>query len=298
MNEVATVDRATPLMAGAAPKAIVPQDFDGAWRIAQAVTKAGMAPRGLDKPEQAMVAIMHGLEVGFTPMAALQSIAVVNGRPSIWGDGAIALVQSSGKMEAFKEWREGEGDNMVAICRVKRKGSDEPIEGRFSVDDAKKAGLWGKQGPWTQYPKRMLQMRARAFALRDAFADVLRGLGIAEEMADVAESHRPEPPKPPVPPQASASAAQEPQEADVIDAEVIEPDEAETATQAGPAPEQAPSDTDAFLNQVEAALERADTAEAVAEAWSDLDVEATLTGDPDALGIAISIRNARMGMLK
>lgn len=191
------------LVSGAAVKAIVPTDFDGAWRIAVAVTSAGMAPKGLDKPEQAMVAIMHGMEVGMTPMAALQSIAVVNGRPTIWGDGAIGLVRGSGKMEAFKETIEGTGDKMVAICEVKRKGEENITRSEFSVDDAKKANLWGKTGPWTQYPKRMLAMRARAFALRDTFADVLRGLGITEEvqdydLRDVTPTTKKDPPAPPV----------------------------------------------------------------------------------------------------
>src|SRR3546814_15538068 len=42
----------------------------------------------------------------------------------------------------------------------------------------------GKQGPWSQYPQRMRQMRARAWAMRDGFADVLKGIGIAEEVRD------------------------------------------------------------------------------------------------------------------
>jgi hypothetical protein len=58
------------------------------------------------------------------------------------------------------------------------------VESRFSVEDAKRAGLWGKQGPWTAYPKRMLSMRARGFAIRDCFADVLKGLITAEEAQD------------------------------------------------------------------------------------------------------------------
>lgn len=52
------------------------------------------------------------------------------------------------------------------------------------MEDARKAGLAGKQGPWTSYPKRMRQMRARAFALRDVFPDVLRGMPVAEELMD------------------------------------------------------------------------------------------------------------------
>ena len=58
----------------------------------------------------------------------------------------------------------------------------------FSEQDAKVAGLWGKSGPWKQYPKRMLQMRARGFNLRDNFADILGGLITAEEARDMPEA--------------------------------------------------------------------------------------------------------------
>jgi hypothetical protein len=71
----------------------------------------------------------------------------------------------------------------VAVCVAKRKGR-KPVTARFSVEDAKRAGLWGKQGPWSAYPKRMMQMRARGFALRDAFPDVLKGMITAEEAQD------------------------------------------------------------------------------------------------------------------
>ena len=173
------------IQSGAAVRAIVPADFDSAFRIANAIVKSGMAPRDIKSPEQAMVIIMHGLEVGLTPMAALQSIANINGRPSVWGDGAIGLVQASGKMEWIKEWYEGEGDNFAAHCHAKRVGDPEIKKNSFSVADAKAAHLWNKEGPWRGYAKRMLKMRARAFTLRDGWADVLRGLSIAEEAQDI-----------------------------------------------------------------------------------------------------------------
>jgi hypothetical protein len=113
-----------------------------------------------------------------------RAIAVVNGRPSVYGDTALAVCKGSPVCEWVRETIEGEGEHMVAVCQAKRRGDAQPVESRFGVAEAKKAGLWGKQGPWTQYPRRMLQMRARGFALRDAFPDVLRGLVTAEEAAD------------------------------------------------------------------------------------------------------------------
>ena len=180
--------RRRDLMAGSRPRPIVPKSLSEAYRIAQAVCAAKMAPKGLDTPEACMIAIMHGLEVGLSPLSALQRIAVINGRPTLWGDGALALVKASGLCEAIDEWIEGDKpEDWVAVCNLIRKHDPVPVERRFSSQDAKRARLWGKSGPWSDYPKRMLQMRARAFALRDAFPDVLGGLYLTEELIETAE---------------------------------------------------------------------------------------------------------------
>lgn len=161
------------------------QTFDDAWRFWQMVAKTDFAPKDFkNKPESCMLAGQHGAELGLGPMQSLQCIAVINGRPTIWGDAALALVQSSPVCEFVSEAVDGDGEQMVATCIAKRRGYPAPSAVKFSVADAKKAGLWGKSGPWTQYPKRMLQLRARGFALRDAFPDVLKGLVTAEEAQD------------------------------------------------------------------------------------------------------------------
>jgi hypothetical protein len=161
--------------------------FDDALRFAAMVAKSDFAPKDFrGKPESCLLAIQHGSEIGLSPMQSLQSIAVINGRPSIWGDAALAVVSASAVCEyVTEEIEEGkDGEALVAICTAKRRGYPKPTVSRFSVADAKKAGLWGKSGPWTQYPRRMLQLRARGFALRDAFPDVLKGLVTAEEAQD------------------------------------------------------------------------------------------------------------------
>ena len=94
-----------------------------------------------------------------------------------------ALVRASGLCTAVRETLEGSGPgDWQAVCTLRRRGEARVIERRFSADDARRARLWGKPGPWSDYPQRMLQMRARAFALRDGFADVLGGLYLREEL--------------------------------------------------------------------------------------------------------------------
>ena len=161
------------------------RSLDDGWRFAQMVARSGFAPKGMQTPDAILVAVQMGMEVGMPPMTALQNTAVINGRPAIYGDAALALVRGSGLCEAYEQEIAGEGDGRYAVVKVKRKGDPKAIAARFSVADAKRAGLWGKPGPWAQYPDRMLLFRARGFALRDGFGDVLKGLRTVEEERDV-----------------------------------------------------------------------------------------------------------------
>ena len=174
---------ASRLAAGARPRALVPRTLEEASALADVIAGSGLAPAGFDTPQACLIAILHGLELGLTPLSALQRLALIEGRPTLWGDGALALVRASGLCTALRETLEGSGPaDWQAVCTLRRRGEGRVIERRFSADDARRARLWGKPGPWSDYPQRMLQMRARAFALRDGFADVLGGLYLREEL--------------------------------------------------------------------------------------------------------------------
>lgn len=169
--------------------------LEAMWRFANYVAKSGLAPKGIDTPEAVLVAVQMGAELGLRPMSALQNIAVINGRPSIYGDAQLALVRGSGLLEECAEWFEEDGqrvrmprkfaDDTKAVCHVRRRGDPEALDSEFSVADAKRSKLWAKEGPWTQYPFRMLRFRARGFALRDKFGDVLKGFLSTEEAGDI-----------------------------------------------------------------------------------------------------------------
>jgi hypothetical protein len=165
-----------PLKAGGRVTAIVPQTIEEVFRLSKAVAASG---------------------IGLPPMQAIQRIAVVNGRPAVWGDAIPALLLARGFR--IREWVEGSDDSRCAVCEIKRPDG-EKIERRFSIGDAKRAGLWqtaakvrrkAKDGtwyekdndsPWFRFPERMLQMRARGFAARDGAADALSGLYLREEI--------------------------------------------------------------------------------------------------------------------
>jgi hypothetical protein len=166
-------------------RGFAPATLTEAIQFSEMLASSSMVPRAYQgKPNDVLVCLQWGYEMGMAPMQALQNIAVINGKPSMYGDSAMALVQASPVCEDIEEYFEDEGTpNYVAVCVARRKGRT-PVIFKFSVEDAKRAQLWGKAGPWQAYPKRMMQMRARGFALRDAFPDVLRGLITAEEAHD------------------------------------------------------------------------------------------------------------------
>lgn len=169
------------------PKAafdLSPQTFEQALTFSDYLAESDMVPKDFKgKPGNCLIAMQWGSELGLKPLQALQNIAVINGRPALWGDAVIAIVRGSQLCEYVIEEMDSQGS---AVCRVKRRGEQEQVR-TFSDMDAKTAGLLGKQGPWTTNPKRMKQMRARSFALRDVFPDVLKGIAIAEEAQDIAD---------------------------------------------------------------------------------------------------------------
>lgn len=157
--------------------------IEQAERCAKIIAESSFCPQQMKgKPGDIIVALQMGQELGLKPMQAMQNIAVINGRPSLWGDAMLAVCRQAADFEFINE--EYDEKNNAWTCTAKRH-NEPPVVRTFSELDAKDAGLWGKPGPWKQYPKRMLQMRARGFALRDAFADVLRGIIIQEEAQDM-----------------------------------------------------------------------------------------------------------------
>lgn len=158
----------------------VPSTFDEWINFCALISRSALCPiayRG--KPEDVFIATQMGADLGLKPMQALQGVAVINSKPCVWGDTALAVVMSHPCFQNIEETI----DNDVATCKVVRKGMT-PIIRSFSIKDAEVAGLLKKGGVWTTYRNRMLQMRARGFAIRDSFPDALRGLNIAEEVND------------------------------------------------------------------------------------------------------------------
>lgn len=170
------------------------ETMEGLERLAKVYIAGGYADalvRGSTSDKQAvarvMIALSYGRQIGLSDIQALNCIAVINGKPCLYGDGPIAIVLARGHLDSIEETCEGEGANRVAICRVKRRGL-EVHERRFGAKDKERAGI--NNPTYGKYPDRMYQLRARAFALRDRFADDLMGISIKEEIEDQVEAEQ------------------------------------------------------------------------------------------------------------
>ncbi len=164
--------------------------IDEAFRFAQCALLSGLVPTSFKNAQSIILAMQYGAEIGLKPMQSLQNIAVINGKPGLYGKALPAVVQATGLLLDFQEHWEGKAgtDDWTAICHIKRCGKGpEKIQERterFSWAQARKAGLDKKAGPWQQYPDLMLRYRARGLAFNALFADCLCGLGMVEELQD------------------------------------------------------------------------------------------------------------------
>ena len=177
------------------PVDIIPKDIDGLYRLARGLAPSTLLPDSITDKGRANAetiranvfwVVQCGAEVGIPATQAIMGIASINGRPCMWGDLVIGLVRKSGLALYITETIEHDGDQMIATCTTKRRDTGEIITRTFSTEDAKAAGLLpGKEkSAWLKYPKRMLQMRARSWCLRDAYSDVLKGMRVVEEEKD------------------------------------------------------------------------------------------------------------------
>ncbi|PYS91479.1 MAG: hypothetical protein DMF62_02390 [Acidobacteria bacterium] len=166
---------------------LVPKDIEQAMKLADMLAASDLVPKDYKgKPGNCLVGMQFGAELGLPPMQALQNIAVINGKPGVYGDIGKALLHSHGFKIEERDTPETKAKGQ-AWCKITRPDGA-VFERTFSLEDAKTAGLWGKQGPWTQYPFRQMGWRAFWFAARDAGSDVLKGLAGVEELNDYANA--------------------------------------------------------------------------------------------------------------
>ena len=192
-----------------------PEELNTIWKLCERIANTEFVPRTLKgRPEAIACAVLFGRELGIGPMQALQSVQVIEGKPSASPELMRALILRAGhKLDIVSS-------PTSATISGERCDNGSKGAASFTVDDAVKAGLCrkgehgqavarssnGKVLPWESYTEDMLVARATSRLARRLFSDVIAGVSyVPEEMASTA-----------------ATAPSEPS-APIVDAEVTEP---------------------------------------------------------------------------
>lgn len=183
----ASGDPALPAV-GVGHYGLQPSNFDELRRVADAVYRSGLAPENLKTPQAVFVVIATGMELGMKAMSAMRQIYVVNNLPRLRGEACLALIRSSRLCRYLRPSYEGEGDKLEAVVRSMRGDQPGELETRFSVKDAKDAGLWQSKEVWKKFPKRMLMWRAVGHHASDYYSDVTMGMMLVEVAEDLPPS--------------------------------------------------------------------------------------------------------------
>jgi hypothetical protein len=162
--------------------ALVPRGLAEATQMSDTLSKSQLLPEHFrGKPSDVFLAIAFGLELGLGPIAALQSIYVIKGKPGLYADAMVALVLASGMAEYFT-LVEMSADS--ATWETKRHGAPAPTRVTVSIEQAQKAG-WAAQNPkYGTEPDIMLSARAKGRLAKQVYPDVLKGIASVEEIRD------------------------------------------------------------------------------------------------------------------
>ena len=165
---------------------LVAGNFEEAMKIANMLAGSKLVPQQYQgHPEDVLIACSWGESLGLKPLSALNAIAVVNGRPQLFGDALKALIMKHGTIE--ENWDNEQG---IWTMTAHRKGFPD-VTWSYGYNDAIAAGhvsynpqsnTFGlgarKSEAWVKYTKRMCQLKCRNFVIRDAFPDVIQGIDI------------------------------------------------------------------------------------------------------------------------
>lgn len=205
---------------------LVPASLDSRITYSKALAASDLLPKQYrGAPANVLVALEYGAALGLAPMAAIQGIHVVEGKPTASAQLIGALVRNAGHRLRVT------GDNDQAVAVIVR--SDDPdfeFRAEWTMERAKQAGLAGK-AVWKQYPAAMLKARAITEVARDACPEVLSGVAYTDEELDhgdgqrTVDTSRITPPKPA--PRVVAERVEPEPEVDTETGEIVEEPEPE-----------------------------------------------------------------------
>lgn len=160
-----------------APQQVAPvMNMNDKMQYAQALAQASLLPKQYQRnPGNVLLAVELGESLGIPPIQAINTVHVIEGKPSASAALISMLVRRAGHQLRIK------GDDKSATAEIVR--HDDP-EFTYSVtwdmERARNAKVTGKDN-WLKYPAAMLKARATTEVARDACQEALMGVQYTPE---------------------------------------------------------------------------------------------------------------------
>ena len=163
--------------------------FQTGQRMCQLLAASSLVPRDFQgNLPNVMIALEIANRTKSSPLAVMQNLYIVQGKPSWSSQFVIAALNSCGKFSPLRFAVQGEGDSRSCYAWAIETGTGERLEGPpVSIEMARKEGWYAKAGSkWQTMPELMLRYRAAAFFGRLYAPDVLMGMQASDEIDDIA----------------------------------------------------------------------------------------------------------------
>lgn len=208
--------------------AIVPRNIEETKALAKELSISNLLPSALrQKPADIVAIVLTGAELGIKPMTALRGMDLIGGQVALRSSLLGAVVQS--RMDICEYLTPIESTDKIATFETKRKGSPKPVIMSYTIEQAKIAGLAGKDN-WRKDPQAMLLARCRSRICRAVYADLTSGVYDKDsgELDEVEVNHAPAASEPR--PQAEAlKAAIRAEVTDVVEGELVSSEPVQSA---------------------------------------------------------------------
>jgi hypothetical protein len=159
-----------------------------AEQFAAKIARSGLMPADLrNKPEDVLVVLVTGHELGLRPMQAIRSVHVIQGKPVLSAELKVSLCLRSPECEYF---RLVSSTDKSATYETKRRGHPEPVSMTFTMEQAHTAGLAGK-ATWKAHPAAMLRARCSSALASAVYQDLVGGMYTPDEAEEIREPAAP-----------------------------------------------------------------------------------------------------------
>ena len=164
------------------------QSFEDAQRIAGALAKSTLVPKDYQgNVANTMIALEMAQRVNASPMAVMQNLYIIHGRPSWSSQFTIAALNGCGRFSPLRFVVDGDGDSKTCYAWAYDRSDGEKLDGpNVSIAMAKAEGWYQKNGSkWKTMPDLMLRYRAAKFFGNLYAPDIMMGMSTEDEVKDI-----------------------------------------------------------------------------------------------------------------